>query len=135
MVNSRANYIISKGVDYFETNVENIMIDFLEKHLQSVEYNKMLTRTKGILLDLHLRGETGDDPKAVEHTVKTIEDFLSVNVFNKSIMEESSQAIEGVLEPIRRAVSKCYIAANPVAAVRDTIQGLLENTVRSLTKF
>lgn len=135
MVNSRANYIISKGVDYFETNVENIMIDFLEKHLQSIEYNKMLTRTKGILLDLHLRGETGDDPKAVEHTVKTIEDFLSVNVFNKSIMEESSQAIEGVLEPIRRAVSKCYIAANPVAAVRDTIQGLLENTVRSLTKF
>ena len=135
MVNSRANYIISKGVDYFETNVENIMIDFLEKHLQSVEYNKMLTRTKGILLDLHLKGETGDDPKAVEHTVKTIEDFLSVNVFNKSIMEESSQAIEGVLEPIRRAVSKCYIAANPVAAVRDTIQGLLENTIRSLTKF
>lgn len=61
----------------------------------------MLTRTRGILLDLNLRGETGDNPSAVEHTVKTINDFLSVAVYNKSIMEEDSQKIESVLEPLR----------------------------------
>ena len=133
--NRRSNYIISKGVNYFETNVENIMIDFLEKHLQSVEYNKMLTRTKGILLDIYLKGLADGDEKNMEHTVKTIEDYLSVNVFNTSIMEESSQKIEAFLEPIRKAVSKCYIAANPAGAMRDTIEGLLQNITKSIIKF
>lgn len=133
--NRRENYLRNKGVDYFETDVENLIIDYLEKHVQCSEYNKMLTRTKGILLDLQLRGIAEDDPKSIEHTVKTIEDFLSVSVYNKSIMEESSQKLEAYLQPIRRAVTKCYIAANPVAAVRDTMNGLLENTIRTLTKF
>ena len=133
--NRRNNYIISKGTDYFETNVENIMIDFLEKHLQSVEYNKMLTRTKGIMLDIYLKGMSDGDEKNMLHTIKTIEDYLSVNVFNTSIMEESSQKIEAVLEPIRKAVSKCYIAANPAGAMRDTIEGLLQNITKSIIKF
>jgi hypothetical protein len=29
----------------------------------------------------------------------------------------------------------CYIAANPVAAIRDTMQGMLENTVAACIKF
>lgn len=134
-VNRRNNYIISKGVDYFETNVENIIIDFLEKHLQSVEYNKMLTRIKGVLLDIYLKGLSDGDEKSVQHTVKTIEDYLAVNVFNTSIMEENSQKIEAVLEPIRKAVSKCYIAANPAGAMRDTLEGLLQNITKSIIKF
>lgn len=133
--NIRENLIREKGIDYFETNVEKLFIDFLEKHLQQQEYNKMLTRTKAILLDLRLKGEAGDNMKDVNHTVKTIEDFLDVSVFNKSIMEESSQKVEAILAPLRRAVSLCYIAANPEAMVRDTLAGVLENMVKSLTKF
>jgi hypothetical protein len=37
--------------------------------------------------------------------------------------------------PIRRAVTTCYIAANPVAMIRDISEGLKHNIVRSLTKF
>lgn len=138
-VNRRENYlnkVISEiGVDYFETDVENLIIDFLEKHIQCSEYNKMLTRAKGILLDLQLRGIAEDDPKAITHTVKTIENFLSVAVYNKSIMEDVSQKFEAFLEPIRKSVTRCYIAANPVAAMRDIMNGLLENTVKTAIKF
>lgn len=133
--NLRQNYIDERGVDFFETDVETLMINFMEKHIQSVEFNKMLTRTKGILLDLQMRGINEDDPKGVEHTIKTINDYLSVSVYNKSIMEESSKKIENFLDPIRRAVSVCYIAANPVAMVRDISEGIKQNIVRSLNKF
>jgi len=133
--NLRQNYIDKNGVDYFETDVETLMIDFMEKHIQSVEFNKMLTRTKGILLDLQMRGIAEDDPKGIEHTVKTINDYLAVSVYNKSIMEDTSKKIENVLDPIRRAVSVCYIAANPVAMVRDISEGIKQNMVRSLVKF
>jgi len=32
-------------------------------------------------------------------------------------------------------VSAAYIAASPVAALRDTIGGFLSNTVRTITKY
>lgn len=134
-VNMRQNYLANKGEDYFEYDLETIMVNFMEKHIQSVEFNKMLTRTKGILLDLKMRGIAEDDPKGIAHTVKTIEDFLQVGVYNKSIMEDTSQVIESFLMPIRRAVTTCYIAANPVAMIRDISEGLKHNMVRSLTKF
>lgn len=133
--NVRSNYINNHDVDFFEYDLETLFIEFLEKDIQCSEFNKMLTRTKAILLDLQLRGVSGDDPEAVQHTVKTIMDYLTVNVYNKSIMEDSTQAIEAFLEPIRRAVTTCYIAANPTAAVRDVTQGLLENIVRTITKY
>jgi hypothetical protein len=134
-INSRNNYINEKGTDFFEYDLETIMVNFMEKHIQSVEFNKMLTRTKGILLDLEMRGIAEDDAKGVEHTVKTIEDYLSVSVYNKSIMEDATQAIEAFLMPIRRAVTTCYIAANPVAMVRDISEGIKQNMVKSLVKF
>lgn len=133
--NRRANYIAAKGEDYFETNVENILIDFMEKHIQSQEYQKMLTRTRGILLDLYLKGETEDDIANINHTVKAIKDFLSVSVYNQSIMEDTSKAITTFIEPLRRAVSQLYIAGNVAGGVRDTIQGLFENIARSINKF
>ena len=95
----------------------------------------MLVRTKAILLDLYLKGEAGDNPKAVEHSIKTIEDFLSVAVFNKSIMDKESQQLEVYLDPLRKAVSSCYIALNPSAAIRDCLEGVLQNMTRALTKF
>lgn len=134
--NTRNSYIENKGgSSYFEYNVENLLIDFMEKHIQSTEYNRLLTRAKGIELDLILKGEVEQDREALKHTVDTINDFLSVNVFNKSIMSEDSQKFDAFLAPLRSAVSKLYIAGNVAGAVRDTFQGLLENITSAVIKF
>ena len=45
---------------------------------------------KGIELDLILRGEVEVNENEIEHTLKAIDDFLKINVFNQSIMEKSS---------------------------------------------
>ena len=50
-------------------------------------------------------------------------------------MEPQTKAIEALIDPIRRAVSKCYIAGNVAGTVRDTIQGLFENLARSINKY
>ena len=133
--NIRNSYISEKGVDYFEYNVENLMIDFMEKHIQSQEYTKLLTRAKGIELDLILRGEVEINEAKIEHTLKAIDDFLSINVFNKSIMEDSWQIAESYLQPLRSMVSAFYVAGNVTGAVRDSFQGLLENITSAIIKF
>lgn len=134
-INRRANWINMKGVDFFETNVENILIDFMEKHIQSNEYKKMLVRTSGVLLDLYIKGETEDDSKNIEHTIKTIDDFLTTAVYNQSIMEPTSKIIDNYLSPMRTLISRLYIAGNVTGAVRDTLQGLFENIARSVNKY
>ena len=133
--NIRNSYINEKGVDYFEYNVENLLIDFMEKQIQAEEYTKMLTRAKGIELDLILRGEVEDDAKHIEHTLKTINDFLKVNVFNKSIMEDEFQTLDAFLSPLRSAVSALYVAGNITGSVRDGFQGLLENITNAVIKY
>lgn len=95
----------------------------------------MLTRAKGIELDLILRGETESDTEGIERTLKTINDFLNINVFNKSIVGEDAQKIEAIMAPIRSAVSTLYVAGNIAGAVRDGFQGLLENISSAIIKF
>jgi hypothetical protein len=107
----------------------------MEKQIQAEEYTKMLTRAKGVELDLILRGEVEADDKHIKHTLKTIEDFLNVNVFNKSIMEEEFQTLDAFLSPLRSAVSALYVAGNITGSVRDGFQGLLENISNAIIKY
>ena len=123
------------GKDYFETNLQNLVIDYSYKNLQEEEMNKMLTRAKGILLQLKLTGVRENDTDKFAKTIKHIDDYLKTAVFNRSIMEESSKRIIARLQPLRKAVSTVYIAASPIAAIRDTFGGFLSNVVRSMTKY
>lgn len=123
------------GKDYFETNLQNLVIDYSYKNLQEEEMNRMLTRAKGILLQLKLTGVRENDPDKFAKTIKHIDDYLKTAVFNRSIMEESSKRIIARLQPLRKAVSTAYIAASPIAAIRDTFGGFLSNIVRSMTKY
>lgn len=134
-MSDRDTQIESKGIDYFEINMENIFVDFLSKQVQTEEFNKLLVRVKGIELALTLRGDAEGDTEAVERTIKEIEDFAKVNIYGSSIMEKSSKKLDAWLQPLRRAVSFYYIAASPTGMVRDTIQGLEANFINALIKF
>ena len=123
------------GKDYFETNLQNLVIDYSYKNLQEEEMNRMLIRAKGILLQLKLTGVRENDPDKFVKTIKHIDDYLKTSVFNRSIMEESSKKIIARLQPLRKAVSTAYIAASPIAAIRDVVGGFLSNIVRSITKY
>lgn len=131
----RVRQIAEKGEGYFETNVENIFIDFLSKQVQCDEFNKLLVRINGIETAITLKGYAEDDTESIKHTIKAIDDFVTLNVYNKSIMEATSQKIDVWLRPLRRLVSQFYIAASPVAAMRDTLQGLQENFLQAAIKY
>jgi hypothetical protein len=64
-----------------------------------------------------------------------IDDFVKVNVFRTSIMDEASQRIVGLTTPLRRLVSNTLIAGNIKGAVRDTFEGAWQNTMRSLNHY
>lgn len=130
----RERLLQNYGKDYFETNLQNLVIDYSYRNLQEEEMNKMLIRARGILLQLKLTGVREGDEKFAK-TIKHIDDYLKTAVFNRSIMEEDSKQIISVVQPLRKAVSAAYIAASPVAAIRDIFGGFLSNVVRTMTKY
>lgn len=132
-VNSRANYILKHSPEFFETNIENLLADFLVAYIAHKEMNKALIRAKSILLGLYISGE--EQGENYDATMKDIEDFLKLNIFNRSIMEESSQKVVGMLQPVRSFASKLLVGANVIGATRDVFQGVWNNSMRVINKY
>ena len=134
---SRSELLNSHQDGYFETNVENLLAHYLEKHIQTSEFNKTLIGVKGTLLQLEMLGEAvGEENRAgIAQTTKMIQDYIKQNMFNISIMEPESQKIVAWLEPFRGLVTKAYIAGNITSMFRDTFEGVWQNSMRVLTKY
>lgn len=128
--------LLSRGKDFFESNIQNLVIDFIYRDISEKELTAMLHKSKGILLYLKLAGEQDpDNLNKYEELVEQINDYLKVSVFNKSIMREDTQKLIARVQPIRKLLSTFAIALNPIGAIRDTISGLRSNLVRSATHF
>ena len=132
---ARARYIAEKGEDFFETNLERLLIHFIESDIQSKEYHKTLVITKAVLLRLDMLGRDMNDQTTIKQTIDMIEKYVKLNVFNMSIMDESSQKILGSLAPLKRLVSDTLIGGNVIGGLRDTFEGVWQNMVRTINKF
>lgn len=64
-IKSRNDFLNSHGAEFFETNLENILIEFLAKHITTTQYNKLLVASKMFLLELHITGNYGGNDKTV----------------------------------------------------------------------
>ena len=131
----RNNYIAEHGADYFETNLETLIADFIERDIETKEYNKALVVVKGVLFQLDLLGENPNQEAVVEQTREMIEDFVKLNIFNASIMDETSQKILGIMAPFRSLVSNTLIAGNVISMLRDSFEGVWQNTLRSINHY
>ncbi len=132
---SRRQYIENQGVDYFESNVENLLIDRMFQSINSEKLNEALVMAKSFLLQLKLAGDNEYSRKIIDQEIKYIEDYLKVNVFKKSIMEPASQKVIGALSGVRQGVVFMNLAGNAIAAVRDIENGFFENYLRTATKY
>lgn len=127
----RQDRINKLGVPYFEINVEDLLLNFLARSVETEKFQDFLTSTKLLLLQLDVMGDTD----ALKKEKKYIEDYIKVNVFKKSVMEPTSQNIISKLSPVRQFVTYANLAGNAVAYFRDIENGFMENYLRTVTKF
>lgn len=134
-IKSRQRMLETHGPEFFETNVENILIEFLVKHISTTQFNKMLVGSKALLLQLHLTGDYGGNSVTVNKEIEWLQKYLKVNVFNTSIMSQQEQKLVGCIAPLRTVVSHMLLGGNIVGAFRDTIEGVQQNFLRSVIKL
>lgn len=131
----RLRYIIENGTDYFETNVENLLIDRMFNSIQTEKTNRMLLGTKALLLQLKILGNNSGFEESFNKQEKYIRDYIGLNVFKKPIIEGGlSQKITGIGQGLRSGVSFMVLGGNIISAARDVENGFMENYLRTASK-
>lgn len=134
--NKRANYLAKNGQAIFETNVENIMTEYMAKAKETEKLNKFLVGTKALLFQLHLMGNDSNEAKEIiEKESKLIKEYITQNVFNTSTMDPTNQKLVAAASGLKQGVTFLNLAGNLVSFFRDIINGFGENFLRSVTKF
>lgn len=131
----RKNMIEKYGPDFFETNIENIMKEFLVQHIGTQEFNKMLIGTKALMLRLYLQGIGSGNNDVVQSELKWLQDYMKANIFKESPMSKEGQKIIGYVLPLKHAVSHLLIAGNVKSMFRDLFEGTQQNFLRAITKY
>lgn len=131
----RATMLNRFGSDYFETDVEQLMADYVEKSIITKKLQEVEFRCRAILTQLNILGNIEGNEKQIQESVKEIEDFLKINMFGQSIMEDFSNKAMLALAPLKSMVSKVYIAGNIRSAFRDTFEGVWQNISRTINHY
>lgn len=131
----RRNMLEKYGSEFFETNVENIMKEFLVQQIGTYQFNKMLVGTKAFMLQLALRGEESGNSKAMRDELDWLQKYLKVNIFKETVMSKGEQKWMGLLMPVKHIVSHMLIGGNIVGAFRDVFEGVQQNFIRSVLQY
>lgn len=134
-VKNKRREMLKRGKDFYETNLKDLFINYLFKSISTDQYNKFLVSTKALLLSMHLTNNMGGNEEAFKREVEHIQDYLKVNVFQRSIMEPKSKKVISFINPIKKGVTNMFLMGNVISFFRDVFQGTYENTVRSLIKL
>lgn len=134
---NRNTLLNSKPEGFFETNVENILSDFIEQDILTTELNKTLILAKAIIFQLEMLGDIRgeNDKPIIQDTIKEIKDYLKINLYNQSIMDNFGKKLTKWVMPFRSMVTTAYIAGNVTSAFRDTFEGLWQNMMRTVNKY
>lgn len=132
---SRQAMIARNGAEFFETNLRNIMIDFLCKHISTTQFNKLIVGTKALLLEMDITSNFGGNADVMKKEMEFIQNYLKVNVFQKTLMSDFEKKVVGCLTPVKRITSHILLGGNVVSALRDTSEGLKQNFLRSVIKL
>ena len=132
---SRNKYIEEQGIDFFETNVETILIEYLSKQVECSKLKDFMIGTRSLLFQLTLMGEESGNSDIMKREIQYIRDFLKVNVFNTTIKSETGAVLTGALAGIRSKVTLMNLGGNMISFFRDVFQGFEENFMRTVTKL
>lgn len=131
----RKEMINKYGRGFFETNVENILIDVLAAQISTNQFQKLVIASKLLLLQLQITGNYYGNDKVVEKEIQYIQRYLKVNAFKTPVLSKAEKLIVGTIEPIKRIVTDMVLGSNVIGCFRDLTEGAQQNFISSLIKL
>lgn len=120
---------------FFETNIENLLIDVLAQQISTNQFQKLIIGSKALLLQLHITGDFYGNDSIAKKEIDYIEKYLKVNAFKTPILGKTEKAIVGAIMPVKKVVTDMVLGGNVVSMFRDLLEGVQQNFINSLIKF
>lgn len=123
--------------DYFETNLEYLLIDYIESSVARKNLNQVSLYGKCMLFQMYLQGESeGANTQALlRKSAEDIEDYIKINIYNKDLLDDLSEQFVNVMSSARKLMTNLYIAANLRSGMRDTFEGIWQNFSRTISHY
>lgn len=121
--------------DYWETNIPALLYSYINANILTQEFNKSLILIKSVMFQAKMLALNSGNLKYLEWFQKEADKYLTVNVFNDTILEDTSKKFFTVINPIKHFVSKMFLSFNIKSMFRDTLEGFQQNYIKSATKY
>lgn len=121
--------------DYWETNIPALLYSYINANILTQEFNKSLILIKSVMFQAKMLALNSGNFKYLEWFQKEADKYLTVNVFNDTILEETSKKFFTVINPVKHFVSKMFLSFNIKSMFRDTLEGFQQNYIKAATKY
>lgn len=121
--------------DYWETNIPALLYSYINSNVLTQEFNKSLILVKAVMFQAKMLALNAGNLKYLEWFQKEADKYLTVNVFNDTILEDTSKKFFTVINPVKHFVSKMFLSFNVKSMFRDTLEGFQQNYIKAATKY
>lgn len=133
----RAKLLKQKDDSYFETNLEYLLADYTEQSIAKKHLERVALYGRCMIFQMKLQGESEgtNTTNLLKQSASEIEDFLKLNVFGQTLLDDLEQQFVQFMSPARKLMTNLYIAANLRSAMRDSFEGLWQNMSRTISHY
>lgn len=126
-----------KPESYFEQDLGNIACEYAAQQIWYENMQNVELQAKAVMWCMHHIGEEGGRKakEIIDESLSHVEEFVKVNMYGQSIMSDSGKAFSKAMELPQRLMRAVFIAGNLRSMFRDTFEGIMQNTVRTLTHY
>lgn len=119
---SRQELLHSQNVNFWETNVENILLNYEYAFIRKEVLDRVLPIAKSLRLVTEAYGDlTRTDTK---ENVAYINNYLKQAAFSRTILSEEEKSFVGSISNMRQLTSFLMVAGNLCAPIRDVWMGV-----------
>jgi hypothetical protein len=119
---SRANLIDSYGINGFETQLENLLLDVIHTYTTEDVMNEYLPRLQGIKIALQYNQQMYG--VATDNVIEYIDKFIDVNAYGKPIMDKQLGEIYKFLSTVKSITTATALGLNMRSGIREMMQGI-----------
>ena len=118
---SRHSLLTSQPTNFWETNIENIVLHYEYAYIRKEVLDRVLPIAKAIRLVTEAYGDLAS--VKTKENVEYINNYLKQAAFNRTILSDEEKSFVGAISNARQLTSALMVAGNLVAPLRDVFQG------------
>lgn len=128
--NTRQKMLSKYGTSHMETHLEKLLRSVITSYVTEQVMSEYLPRIMGINIVLKYQQDMfGID---YENTLKFIDDYVKLNIYNQPIMDSKLHTVYKVFATVRDITTSTALAFNYRSGMRELLQGVWIHITRSM---